>query len=647
MFRSQSMIRVELVVPEHDIVAVTESLAESGTFEVDALNPGESSVSQASAWDQQATVYAALAQRISSVMELLAVDAGSPPAEALRWIDPDTVARDVDTIEREAKGPVQELQDARRKLESLSRTRSQVVPLYGLGVDLQCLRNTTYLYVILGSMPVDNVARLQASLEHIPSTLVRFGERDGLATVILFGMKRDAEILMRAARSAYLTVAELPDEYQGTPAEVLEALEEGITRAREHILSLEETLHHLHATRIRRLRHLHWRVQASLTLAQTIAGFRKFRYSYLLSGWVPEPGVERLRRSVVAVSPETTIEVAQPTVQERAVAPFQFSNPPLTRGFQQLVTIYGYPNYEELDPTLLLTLTFPLIFGVMFGDVGHGLLLVALGALLLSRRVRALRSMAGFGTVIVACGVVATLFGCLYGSLFGFEDVIDALWLRPLEQTTDILLASVIFGVGVLTLGMGFNVVGAALRRRWGDVLLDRNGLVGILFYWSLVGLGAGVLNAELPMPVGALAAVAFVTAIVIWLSERLKPLVEGHGFKRADLGMGLVEGFFELFETVLSLMSNTLSYVRMGAFAVAHGALSLVVFILAEMVDPGKSIGYWIVVALGSLVVIGFEGMIVGIQTLRLEYYEFFSKFFTAGGRPFRPLSLAKVEGR
>ncbi len=101
------------------------------------------------------------------------------------------------------------------------------------------------------------------------------------------------------------------------------------------------------------------------------------------------------------------------------------------------------------------------------------------------------------------------------------------------------------------------------------------------------------------------------------------------------------------LFETVLSLMSNTLSYVRMGAFAVAHGALSLVVFILADMVDPGKSIGYWIVVALGNLVVIGFEGMIVGIQTLRLEYYEFFSKFFTAGGRPFRPLSLAKVEGR
>ncbi len=120
--------------------------------------------------------------------------------------------------------------------------------------------------------------------------------------------------------------------------------------------------------------------------------------------------------------------------------------------------------------------------------------------------------------------------------------------------------------------------------------MLDRNGLVGILFYWSLVGLGAGVLNAQLPISAGVLVTVAVVTAIVIWLSERLKPLVEGHGFERADLGMGLVEGFFELFETVLSLMSNTLSYVRMGAFAVAHGALSLVVFILADMVDPGEA---------------------------------------------------------
>ncbi len=101
------------------------------------------------------------------------------------------------------------------------------------------------------------------------------------------------------------------------------------------------------------------------------------------------------------------------------------------------------------------------------------------------------------------------------------------------------------------------------------------------------------------------------------------------------------MEGFFELFETVISLMSNTLSYVRMGAFAVAHGALSLVIAILAELVSPGHGVGYWMVIVLGNAFVIGFEGMIVGIQTLRLEYYELFSKFFTGGGVPFSPLAM------
>ncbi|MBN1249416.1 MAG: hypothetical protein JXC32_17275, partial [Anaerolineae bacterium] len=495
MFRSQSMIRVELVVPERDIVAVTEALAESAAFEVDARGPGEGGVSRVNVWDQRAAVYTALLQRIAGVMELLAVDEGRPPAEALHSIDPDTVSRDIDTIEREAKGLVEELQDARRKLEALTRTRSQVAPLVGLDADLQRLQHTMYLFAALGSMPVDNVDRLQASLEHVPSTLIRFGERDRLATVILFGLKRDAEILLRAARSAYLTIAELPEEYEGTPRDVIGALDEGISRTGERITVLEATLHRLHETRIRRLRHLLWRVRASLTLVQTIAGLKQFRYTYLLSGWATEPKVDHVRRAVAAASPDTTVEVAKPSGQERAAAPFQFGESPLMRGFQKLVTIYGYPNYEELDPTLLVAVTFPVIFGVMFGDVGHGLLLVALGILLLSRKVRALKGMASFGSVVVACGAAATLFGALFGSLFGFEDVIPALWLRPLEETTAILLVSVIFGVGVLTLGMVFNIIDAALRHRWGEVVLDRHGLAGILFYWSLVGLGAGLLD--------------------------------------------------------------------------------------------------------------------------------------------------------
>ena len=105
-----------------------------------------------------------------------------------------------------------------------------------------------------------------------------------------------------------------------------------------------------------------------------------------------------------------------------------------------------------------------------------------------------------------------------------------------------------------------------------------------------------------------------------------------------------IIQAFFELFETLISIFSNTLSYVRVGAFAVAHAGLSAVIYILAEMVSPVQGIGYWIVVILGNLFIIGFEGLIVGIQTLRLEYYEFFSKFFNGGGKSFNPIRYDKL---
>jgi V/A-type H+-transporting ATPase subunit I len=498
---------------------------------------------------------------------------------------------------------------------------------------------------MLGSMPVDNVERLETSLEHIPSVLVVLETVNHLATVVLFGAKRNAEILRRAARSAYLNPFELPTSYEGTPAEVLAALDNRINRTCGQIDECEAIVDHLHETRIRRLRRILWRIRVSRKLVETIAGFQQFQYTYLAAGWVPISKVEQLRAQIADVSEDTIIEVLRPTAQEADQVPFDFVNPPFVKIFERLVTTYGYPRYNELDPTPLLALTFPLIFGIMFGDVGHGLFLTGLGLLMLSRKVRSLKGLSDFGGVIVACGVTSTIFGFLYGSLFGFEDVIPALWLQPLEQTTDALVASVILGAGVLVLGMVYNVVDALVKKRWGEALFNRYGLAGILFYGALLGLGARLLNTPLPVGTDALAIVVVVSALTIAAEEILSPLVEGGELELESLGMTLAEGLFELFETILGFLSNTLSYVRMGAFAIAHGALSLVVFILARMVSPDQGAGYWIVVVLGTLVVIGFEGMIAAIQTLRLEYYEFFSKFFSAGGERYKPLTLVPEE--
>ncbi len=653
MFRSQSMTWVEMVVPERDVVPVTEALAGTHVFHVaEPAGPAvETGLFQRSVWDARANRYTALMHRIVDVMALVGVEAGAPPSGTLHLISPDVAERDIEMLEREVKGPAEELSEARQRLDRLRHVRAQVLPLAGLDITLEPFRQSVYLFAVLGTMPVDNVSRLERSLEHLPSVLVVLRERGHLAAVALFGMKRDTELLTRAARSAYLTPTELPEEYAGTPDAVLDALDESIHRAREHVMALESTLHHLHEIRLRRLRHLLWRVRASLKLVQTIARFRPLEDAYLVTGWTPSRQVEHLRAVVSEVSGDTMVELRLPTPEEQADAPFEFTNPPYIRLFQRLVTIYGYPAYSELDPTPLVALTFPLIFGVMFGDVGHGLLLIALGALLLSRKVRALEGAAGFGGIVIACGAMATLFGALYGSLFGFEGILPALWLRPLERTQEILVASIAFGTVALTIGMILNVIGSGLRREWGRVLLDRHGIAGIIFYWSLVGLAAGVLTPAVPVSARVLGALAGISGLAIALSARLSALIERRVTVREGVGGAaeasgsLVEGFFELFEATLSVLSNTLSFVRMGAFAVAHGALSLVVFILARMVDPRQGLAYWAVVVLGNLLVIGFEGMIVAIQTLRLEYYELFSKFFAAGGRRFQPLALLSGE--
>jgi V/A-type H+-transporting ATPase subunit I len=304
------------------------------------------------------------------------------------------------------------------------------------------------------------------------------------------------------------------------------------------------------------------------------------------------------------------------------------------------VTTYARPRYEEIDPTLLITLTFPLLFGAMFGDVGHGLILALLGGLLVSRTVPALRGFASLGIVVVISGLVATLFGFLYGSVFGIEDILPALWIRPLDNIMQILIVSI--GAGIILLSTGFliGILNAWVARDWGRLLFGNNGIAGLVLYWSLVGFAAKALIGPFPVPVQVFTVLALVAGLVVMFSEVLGHLVEGHRpLVEGSVGSYAVQTVFEMFEILISFLSNSLSYVRVGAFAVAHGGLSAVVFILAEMASPTRGIGYWVVVALGSLFIVGFEGFIVGIQTLRLEYYEFFSKFFTGGGTSYVPL--------
>jgi V/A-type H+/Na+-transporting ATPase subunit I len=283
-----------------------------------------------------------------------------------------------------------------------------------------------------------------------------------------------------------------------------------------------------------------------------------------------------------------------------------------------------------------------------------------------------MKGMSSLGLLIAYCGASAAVFGTLYGSVFGFEGEhftqtfgfeFHPLWISPINDILRILGLAIDAGIVLLIVGFLLGIFSNWRARDWAHLIFGHNGLVGFLFYISFLALLGGFLGSTpiapkvavaigtLPLPFPILAAVfglfIMFSEVFINLVEGHRPLIEGHGV--GGFIMYLVQAFMDLFEVLISQLSNTLSYVRVGAFAVAHGGLSSAFFILAELVGGGgHGIGYWAMLVAGNIFFVTLEALIVGIQTMRLHYYEFLGKFFTGGGMRFEPLTItpAKEEG-
>ena len=306
--------------------------------------------------------------------------------------------------------------------------------------------------------------------------------------------------------------------------------------------------------------------------------------------------------------------------------------------------MYGLPATNEMDPTMFVALTYTFIFGAMFGDVGQGAVLFAVGGLLyLIKKI----NLAG---IISIAGLFSMFFGVMFGSVFGFEDVIPALWLKPVEamtklpfigQLNTVFIIAIAFGMALNIMVMIFQILNAIKSHDLENLLFSHNGLAGLVFYVFIV-LTIVLYMTGHKTPSNILLVIFLGVPVLLFLfKEPLGNLVEkNHKKMEVGKGMFLVQGFFELFETMLSYFSNTLSYVRIGAFAVSHAAIMEVVLMLSGAENGSPNL---FGVILGNVIVMLLEGLIVGIQVLRLEYYEMFSRFYKGNGRQFKPFNHTK----
>jgi V/A-type H+-transporting ATPase subunit I len=324
-----------------------------------------------------------------------------------------------------------------------------------------------------------------------------------------------------------------------------------------------------------------------------------------ITGWSSDVRGERLAQALQRSSARALLRYAVPPAGTKA--PLLLSNPPWARPFEIFSRALGMPSSSEADPTPLLAVVVPLMFGYMFGDVGQGLLLAAAGWWYRRRFPIARLLMVG--------GVSAALFGLLFGGVFSLHGLIPALWLHPLDAPLSVLLAPLIGGALLLTVGLGLDALAAWWRgemRRW---LLTDAALVVV--YVALLA--------------------AFVAPASLWVAAAAALFFcVGHALQNRRVTAAL-SAIGELLEKTLQILINTLSFARVGAFALAHAGLSSAIVALMDAAD--SLVAKALVLVLGNVVVIVLEAMVVSIQTTRLVLFEFFTRFMQGTGRAFRPL--------
>jgi V/A-type H+-transporting ATPase subunit I len=352
-----------------------------------------------------------------------------------------------------------------------------------------------------------------------------------------------------------------------------------------------------------------------------------------LSGWVPLselPNLERqLRREIR--NPVAVVQEILPRETGRGAQPPSLMPVPLLfRSGARLVTLYGQPGYGELNPTIILAATAPLFFGMMFGDVGQGLLLAIL-ALALRRRLGTWLAPA------LACSLGCTAFGFLYGSAFGFEGWLPALWLRPMSEPFRLLAVALWIGVVFLLITFVLKVANLLLQGRWFEAACSFQGLAGAIFYaGGVIALRAVYCGNAVP-----LAALVLGTSGVVLTAIHAASEIRSHGRE------ALTNLTAEYFHGLISLFTNTLSFLRLAAFALNHAALSLALFLLVEMIPP-TPLGWAariLALVTGSTFILTLDALVVAVQTIRLEFYEGLTRYFRGDGQPYQPLRFPETK--
>lgn len=529
------------------------------------------------------------------------------------------------------------LEQQRTQLQS---SLDLITPFTNLDFDISTILHFKTVKFRFGKISKEYITKFETYVyENLNSIFYKCHDDGNYIWGLYFVLGSESAKIDAVYKSMHFEQIYIPDEYHGTPLSEVRSLQNQIKDINKRIQAHTQKKQNL------LLEHSHEIYSAYKKLESQIRNFdvrklaactNKHDTFYILCGWMTAKDAKRFSKEL---ENDPHVYCILEEEHNGSTPPTKLKNPKPLRPFEMFIKMYGLPSYNEFDPTVFVALTYAFIFGWMFGDVGQGLCLAVGGFALYAWKKINLAAIIGYA------GIFSTIFGFLFGSIFGFEDIIEPLWIRPVSQMSTlpfigklntVFIVAIGFGMALILLTMVIHIINGIRSKDLEAACFDTNGLAGLVFYASAVSVIVLFMKGH-TLPGGAVLLLMFVIPLLLIAFKEpiTRKLLKTKAQEQTGVVMTIVQAFFELFEVLLSYFSNTLSFVRIGAFAVSHAAMMEVVLMLAgaEAGNPN-----WIIIVFGNIFVCAMEGLIVGIQVLRLEYYELFSRFYKGNGREFKP---------
>ncbi|MDI3482128.1 MAG: V/A-type H+/Na+-transporting ATPase subunit [Tepidanaerobacteraceae bacterium] len=553
--------------------------------------------------------------------------------------DYDEFIKKLSDIHEKVRSKDNEIKERMRSIEKKREYIESLRYLAKYGFDMGRLTGMKYLAFRLLKITRENYDKLKKNYENIPAVVIKVAAEGKYVIVASITPVSLEETVEKIFSSLNHTLLPLPEGCPGTASSVIEDLTKSIDEDQKAIDALKTSLEDYRVKFAEEFEKGFSRLEMEKKVEELKTELAVGDRLFFMFGFVPTSSVPDLKNALESQFREDIIVLVDdingggPGI----TPPTKLSNSKLFRPFETLVKMYGTPAYNEKDPTVFFGLTYMLLFGAMFGDVGQGLVLLLAGLFL-----ELVAKRTGLGGVLSRIGLSSTVFGFIYGSVFGSEEIIPPLVVRPMANINFMLVAAVVFGIVLIMGGYIYNIVNSRLEGNIEEGLFGRNGVAGLAFYMTLLYTasraalaGSGVSPALVFTMAGLLLLMVFKQPLTARLTHSDKL------YKGSPADYYIEEGF-GVIETLLSMVSNTISFIRVGAFALNHVGLYVAFATMGEMM--GSAWEDVVILVIGNIIIIGLEGLIVFIQALRLEYYELFTRYFRGDGVEYLPARLKYI---